>query len=105
GLVGLAEAMSWVHRPEDRSQVEAARDRLRYDEAFVLQVVMAQRRLAASKEPATPRPPRPGGLLEAFDAQLPFTLTAGQQAVSAELMADLSRTQPMHRLLQGEVGS
>ncbi|HEX2808989.1 MAG TPA: ATP-dependent DNA helicase RecG, partial [Kineosporiaceae bacterium] len=46
-----------------------------------------------------------GGLLEAFDQRLPFTLTAGQQAVSREIEGDLSRPHPMHRLLQGEVGS
>jgi ATP-dependent DNA helicase RecG len=104
-LVALDRAMTMIHRPQDWGDVTVARKRLRYDEAFVLQVVLAQRRHLAALEPATPRAPRSGGLLEAFDAQLPFTLTAGQQAVSAELMADLAQPVPMHRLLQGEVGS
>jgi ATP-dependent DNA helicase RecG len=104
-LVTLDRAMKLIHRPEDWGDVTTARKRLRYDEAFVLQVVLAQRRHLAALEPATPRAARAGGLLEAFDAQLPFRLTAGQQAVSAELMADLARPVPMHRLLQGEVGS
>jgi ATP-dependent DNA helicase RecG len=105
GLIGRAQALRGIHTPEDFGQVKAARDRLRYDEAFVLQVVLAQRRLLAALEPATPRAARSGGLLEAFDASLPFSLTAGQQAVSEQLMADLARPVPMHRLLQGEVGS
>jgi ATP-dependent DNA helicase RecG len=105
GLIPIDRAMRWIHRPDDWGQITEARKRLRYDEAFVLQVVLAQRRQLAALEPATPRAPRPGGLLEAFDASLPFALTAGQRAVSEELMADLARPSPMHRLLQGEVGS
>jgi ATP-dependent DNA helicase RecG len=104
-LIGLGQALRWIHRPEDWGQVTLARKRLKFDEAFVLQVVLAQRRLVAALEPAIPRAPRAGGLLEAFDAALPFTLTAGQQQVTTELMADLGRPVPMHRLLQGEVGS
>jgi ATP-dependent DNA helicase RecG len=105
GLIGLSQALRWIHRPEDWPQITLAKKRLRYDEAFVLQVVLAQRRHLAALEPATPRAPRAGGLLDAFDAQLPFTLTDGQLAVTAELMADLADPVPMHRLLQGEVGS
>jgi ATP-dependent DNA helicase RecG len=105
GLIGLDRALRLIHRPEDWAQVTMARNRLRFDEAFLLQVVLAQRRALAALEPATPRTPRAGGLLAAFDAQLPFSLTAGQQRVSAELMADLGEPVPMHRLLQGEVGS
>jgi ATP-dependent DNA helicase RecG len=105
GLIGLGQALRWIHRPEDWAQITLAKQRLKFDEAFVLQIVLAQRRMLAALEPATPRAPRSGGLLEAFDAQLPFTLTAGQQAVTEELMADLARPVPMRRLLQGEVGS
>jgi ATP-dependent DNA helicase RecG len=104
-LIGLAQALRWIHRPEGWAQVTLAKKRLRFDEAFVLQIVLAQRRHLAALEPATPRAPRAGGLLEAFDAQLPFTLTAGQLEVTEELMADLASPVPMHRLLQGEVGS
>ncbi|MDQ1482278.1 MAG: ATP-dependent helicase RecG, partial [Actinomycetota bacterium] len=52
-----------------------------------------------------PRLPVRGGLLDAFDARIPFVLTDGQQEVSAEIAKDLAREHPMHRLLQGEVGS
>ncbi|HVT21184.1 MAG TPA: DEAD/DEAH box helicase, partial [Mycobacteriales bacterium] len=105
GLIGRAEALRAIHDPADRPDAKRARERLRYDEAFVLQVVLAQRRNLAALEPAKPRASRAGGLLEAFDASLPFALTAGQQEVGAQLMADLARPVPMHRLLQGEVGS
>jgi ATP-dependent DNA helicase RecG len=104
-LVGLDEALRGIHGPADWPEVERARARLRYDEAFLLQVVLAQRRALAAMEPTTPRTPRDDGLLAAFDATLPFTLTAGQQEVSNELFMDLASREPMHRLLQGEVGS
>ncbi|WP_327069072.1 ATP-dependent DNA helicase RecG [Kitasatospora sp. NBC_01250] len=105
GLLPLPEALELIHRPHDQAELERARDRLRWDEAFVLQVALAQRRAAAHALPAVPRPVRGGGLLDAFDAKLPFTLTAGQRHVGAEIFADLAGEHPMHRLLQGEVGS
>jgi ATP-dependent DNA helicase RecG len=104
-LVGLADALRGVHRPADEAQARAARVRLKWDEALVLQAVLAQRRLAAAALPATARPASAGGLAGAFDARLPFSLTAGQRDVGAVISADLAREHPMHRLLQGEVGS
>ena len=104
-LLSQAAALRGIHRPAEYSDIEPAKLRLKWDEAFVLQAVLAQRRRAADALPATPRSPRPGGLLAAFDAQLPFELTAGQRAAGAEIMTALSREHPMHRLLQGEVGS
>ena len=105
GLTGLDDALRKVHKPGTRDDVRRARDRLRYDEAFVLQTVLARRRAETTAQPATARVPRPGGLLDEFDARLPFTLTDGQQEVAAAVAADLAREHPMHRLLQGEVGS
>ncbi len=105
GLVGLAEALRLVHRPETRAEVASARRRLVYEEAFVLQVELARRRAATAALPAVARRRVPGGLVDAFDARLPFTLTDGQQAVAAQLEQDLAMEHPMHRLLQGEVGS
>jgi ATP-dependent DNA helicase RecG len=105
GLAGLADALRGVHRPADDAEQERARVRLKWDEALVLQAVLAQRRRAAAALPATARPPGAGGLAGAFDARLPFSLTAGQRDVGAEISADLARDHPMHRLLQGEVGS
>jgi ATP-dependent DNA helicase RecG len=105
GLLDARTALRWVHRPDDRSQYGAATKRLRFDEALVAQVVLARRRAALADQPAVPRPGRDGGLLDRFDERLPFTLTDGQRQVSKRLAADLAETHPMHRLLQGEVGS
>ncbi|MDH6137021.1 ATP-dependent DNA helicase RecG [Kitasatospora sp. MAA4] len=104
-LIPLPEALESIHRPRTHADRERAQNRLRWDEAFVLQVALAQRRAADSALPAVARPARSGGLLDAFDAKLPFTLTQGQQTVSAEIFGDLATEHPMHRLLQGEVGS
>ena len=105
GLIGLADALRGIHRPADEAEKRRAEIRLKWDEAFVLQSVLAQRRRAAAALPATARPAGAGGLAGAFDARLPFTLTAGQQEVGADISADLAEDHPMHRLLQGEVGS
>src|SRR6516162_8631256 len=104
-LDGLAAALRGIHRPADLAEADRARTRLKWDEALVLQAVLAQRRRAAAALPATARPPRAGGLLDAFDARLPFSLTGGQRDAGGIIAADLARTHPMHRLLQGEVGS
>ncbi|CAL9425107.1 ATP-dependent DNA helicase RecG [Streptomyces sp. Tu 3180] len=105
GLVPLPEALLKIHRPHTKADIEDARARLKWDEAFVLQVALARRRHADAQLPAVARRPRPDGLLAAFDDRLPFTLTEGQQKVSAEIFDDLATEHPMHRLLQGEVGS
>lgn len=104
-LVSRTDALRGIHTPDSWPEVEEARRRLRYEEAFVLQVTLAQRRRAAEGQVTTPRAARPGGLLEAFDARLPFDLTAGQREVGATIAAEMAREVPMHRLLQGEVGS
>ncbi|WP_392542634.1 ATP-dependent DNA helicase RecG [Oryzobacter telluris] len=104
-LVSRTDALRGVHTPNSWPEIEEARRRLRYEEAFVLQVTLAQRRLAAQGQVTTPRPARPGGLLEAFDARLPFELTAGQREVGETVAEEMAREVPMHRLLQGEVGS
>lgn len=105
GLAALPEALQKVHRPRTRADIEDARQRLKWDEAFVLQVALARRRFADTQLPAVARRPVPGGLLDTFDAELPFTLTDGQRKVSKEIFDDLATEHPMHRLLQGEVGS
>ncbi|MGI3783826.1 MAG: ATP-dependent DNA helicase RecG [Janthinobacterium lividum] len=105
GVVELGEALRAVHQPRDRGEEEQGRDRLRFDEAFALQLTMARRRADAAVHGATPRPRRRGRLLEAFDARLPFTLTAGQVEIGELVFDELAGTAPMQRLLQGEVGS
>ncbi|MBJ6640564.1 ATP-dependent DNA helicase RecG [Streptomyces sp. DHE7-1] len=105
GLVTLPEALLKIHRPQTQADIADARARLKWDEAFVLQVALARRRHADAQLPAVARRPRPDGLLTAFDDRLPFTLTEGQRKVSEEIFDDLATEHPMHRLLQGEVGS
>ena len=104
-MMALHTALVAVHDPESMSQAQQARHRLRYEEAFVLQAALLRRRAARMQLNATPRVAREGGLLEAFDARLPFRLTDGQLEVGAQIAADLAAPHPMHRLLQGEVGS
>ena len=104
-LIAPAEAYNGIHRPRDMAEAARARKRLKWDEAFVLQTALAMRRRAAAGLAATPRPASEEGLVAEFDARLPFDLTEGQRAVGAEIAADLARTHPMHRLLQGDVGA
>ncbi|AJF67486.1 ATP-dependent DNA helicase RecG [Streptomyces vietnamensis] len=105
GLIDLPDALNRIHRPRTKADIADARERLKWDEAFVLQVALARRRHADTQLPAVARRPAPDGILDAFDAKLPFTLTEGQQKVSKEIFDDLATEHPMHRLLQGEVGS
>ncbi|WP_454698828.1 ATP-dependent DNA helicase RecG [Arthrobacter humicola] len=100
-----AEAYRLIHTPELPGDWQRARDRFRYQEALVLQSALARRRAQLAAEEATARRPVAGGILTAFDRQLPFTLTAGQSAVGKTLAEELSQDSPMNRLLQGEVGS
>jgi ATP-dependent DNA helicase RecG len=105
GLMGLSAAWLAVHQPKDLQQAEEAKRRLRFDEAFALQVILAQRREKLRAVAATPRERRGGGLLHSFDQRLPFPLTDAQVRVGEEIFTDLATGHPMHRLLQGDVGS
>lgn len=105
GLRELEPALRAVHRPDTAADVAAGSQRLRFDEAMALQLVLSQRRHAASQRRAPACPARPDGVAAAFEARLPFPLTDGQRAVGEEVAADLARDRPMTRLLQGEVGS
>ncbi|WIE66622.1 ATP-dependent DNA helicase RecG [Curtobacterium sp. MCLR17_036] len=104
-LVPFRRALELLHRPEKVADFKRAQDALRYREAFVLQTALVQRRIRSRRTAAAARVASPGGILERFDATLPFELTVDQRAVGAEVDQDLARTWPMHRLVQGEVGS
>jgi ATP-dependent DNA helicase RecG len=105
GYPTLHQALVQLHNPVDLDSAEKARQRLTFDEAFVLQLLLLTRRKELKNLDAVARPAQSGGLLEAFDASLPFELTAGQRSVADEIANDLAQPHPMHRLLQGEVGS
>jgi ATP-dependent DNA helicase RecG len=104
-LMDFTNALRGIHKPESWAHLQAARTRLKWDEALAVQLSLVQRKLRASAASAVPRPRRDDGLLVAFDDALPYTLTGGQRAVGEEIAADLATEHPMHRLLQGEVGS
>jgi ATP-dependent DNA helicase RecG len=104
-LISLDDAIRKIHRPEKQSDWQAARDTLKFHEAFALQATLLQRRAKNHEVSATPRISKTSKLLDAFDKSLPFTLTQGQVQVGNEISEDLSKPHPMNRLLQGEVGS
>ena len=104
GLVDVMTAYRLVHGPDTWAELERGRHRFKFAEALALQLVLARRR-AAHRQVAGQARVGGGGLLAAFDARLPFTLTAGQREVGETLEAELVRPWPMNRLLQGEVGS
>ena len=101
----LHQALVQLHQPADLDHAELSRERLTFDEAFLLQSLLVMRRIELKKLNSTSRKRISGALLDAFDATLPFKLTAGQVAVCNEIESDLAQSHPMHRLLQGEVGS
>lgn len=105
GYQEIAEAFESVHRPRDAAEGMRAKARFRFEEALVMQTVFAQRRRAIGQVAAVARAPVDGGLRARFEARLPFVLTEGQRRVLGEVSADLALSRPMHRLLQGEVGS
>lgn len=101
----IAQALTQIHHPVDLDSVELSRERMIFDEALLLQLLLLRRKATLRALDAVARPHKEGGLLDIFDARLPFELTRGQRDVAAELVKDLSAAHPMHRLLQGEVGS
>lgn len=105
GLITADEAISRIHLPDSLDDIEAARARLKFDEALAVQTELARRRLSAVSESARSCPHVPGGLEDRLLERLPFELTGGQRDVLAEIGEDLAGEHPMSRLLQGEVGS
>lgn len=105
GYPTLHQALVQLHNPVDLDSAEKSRQRITFDEALLLQLLLLTRRRELKGLDAVARPVKSGGLLTAFDASLPFELTAGQVAVAREIADDLAQPHPMHRLLQGEVGS
>lgn len=105
GQPSFTDALQSVHQPVNRVEAERGIDRLRFDEAFGIQLAMAHRRATLASEEAVPRRRVAGGLLDALDDGLPFALTDGQREVGETIFDELARPVPMHRLVQGDVGS
>jgi len=105
GLVDRTTAIGQIHRPAAFDEVGAATRRLTFDEFLRMQVGLVARKRRDEREGRGLVHRTDGPLVGAFHAALPFPLTAGQRAAFDEILADLAAPAPMHRLLQGEVGS
>jgi ATP-dependent DNA helicase RecG len=105
GFPDATTAFREIHQPTSLESSALARKRLTFDEALLLQLLLAQRRSEYRLLPAISRPICHDGLVSRLEELLPFTLTEGQQTVCSEIESDMAATHPMHRLLQGEVGS
>ena len=106
GLLYRAEAFCAVHNPSTTDEFQRGIDTLRYEEALVSQVSLLRERADARKSQAfVCDPPDDADVEQRFIDSLPFSLTQGQKQVIADIDADMTRTWPMQRLLQGEVGS
>ncbi len=105
GYPDFVTALHEVHEPTSAEAAELAKQRLTFDEALLMQLFLALRRIELRAATTKQRAPRKDGLLTAFDARMPFDLTPGQQQVWHEIVEDLSGNHPMYRLLQGDVGS
>jgi ATP-dependent DNA helicase RecG len=104
-LLSTREALSKIHQPVTDQDWRNARDTLRFHEAFLLQLALLAKKRDEMSTTAVARAVSQGSLLEIFDAQLPFRLTEEQHSVGQIISEELSKTAPMHRLVQGEVGS
>ncbi|MCJ7671830.1 MAG: ATP-dependent DNA helicase RecG [Acidimicrobiia bacterium] len=104
-LVDRTTAYNDIHRPETMSDAAAARTRLTFDEFLRMQVGLVARKRALERDRSGIEHRIDGALSPAFVAGLPFPLTGDQERVVAEVLADMGAAAPMHRLLQGEVGS
>ena len=104
-LVDRDTAIAGVHFPESVDEAQAARKRLVFDELFRLEVALAMRKHRQIEDAKGIAHETDGSLAAEFISGLPYPLTGAQEQVMGEIRHDLSRPHPMHRLLQGEVGS
>ena len=104
-LVGRADALRSIHLPESMREKESARRRLAFDELLRVQLVLVMRKRALEHEARGLSHVIDGALVRRFHDAFPYQLTNAQRRVIAEISADLAAPHPMHRLLQGDVGS
>jgi ATP-dependent DNA helicase RecG len=107
GLMTRGEAIRAVHFPDDKPEVLKARARIVFDEVFTLQLglVYRKRLLERTVQGISHPAPDAQSIAETFVAELPFKLTGAQRRACEEVAGDMTRTYPMHRLIEGEVGS
>ncbi len=104
-LVGRGEALHDIHLPDAMAVKHRARRRLAFDELLRVQLVLVRRKREIEANSVGISHHVEGELVRRFHAALPYELTGAQRRVIGEIAADLVSTQPMHRLLQGDVGS
>lgn len=105
GLVERGRAMRDIHVPQTWPAIQEARDRLVFDELLRVQLELVRRKRRTESSSVGYEQRTSGELVRRFVERLPFALTAAQLRAIAEIDADLRRPRPMHRLLQGDVGS
>lgn len=105
GLITREQALNWIHQPDSMRDRELARRRLVFDELLRVQLELVRRKYLLKTATAGFSQTVNGELVRRFHRRLPFTLTAAQQRVTDEIAADMAKPHPMHRLLQGDVGS
>ena len=104
-LVDLASALKWIHFPENKAQAEKAKQRLAFDELFLIQLASLKRKRDWQKKALAYQFFIDQEKILTFFKQLPFELTNAQKRCVREILADLAKDQPMNRLLEGDVGS
>jgi ATP-dependent DNA helicase RecG len=105
GLIGRDQSFRSIHAPETISEKEQARRRLAFDELLRVQTTLVMRKRLLERESKAIRHHVGGELTQRLYAALPFELTGAQRRAIAEIEHDLAGPHPMHRLLQGDVGS
>jgi len=104
-LIGRQDAVRWIHMPPDEEKLAQARRRLKYDELFLMQLGLALRRYRAQHLAAATACTCSDEMDSRIRKRFPFLLTEDQSDCIAEIVRDMGRTEPMNRLLQGDVGS
>lgn len=104
-MLPLKEAVSQMHFPKSMEEVEKAKERLGFDELFFVSLATQKARLKWQRKPVVKPLKVSENDWQSFIKSLPFTLTASQNRVIQEILYDLKKSQPMNRLIQGEVGS
>ncbi|MBQ4430958.1 MAG: ATP-dependent DNA helicase RecG, partial [Synergistaceae bacterium] len=105
GMMSFRDAVTQMHRPSDEQKFIKARNRLAFEEFFLLQAGIIMRRNSYTGELQPAQPLNTGKKFESFMKALPFEITGAQKKASSEILADMSQSKPMNRLLQGDVGS
>ncbi len=101
----IAQALPQIHFPDTKQSLAAARRRFVYQELFILQLALAVRRQQQDDASRAPELPTSAKIDARIQRLFPFELTAGQRQAIADISADMGRSKPMNRLLQGDVGS